>query len=209
MKKHTLNETTTNDTKTNEAVATNESRRRQHLHLIIAQALGMLTGAALFACAWFYGSEETAEEEMWLLPFLSLAMMILFRLVTRLFQVLRMKLGRRLYDTITGKAYIAPRNILAAFAAYVIAATVVMAGSGYLSGMVNFALLAEGASAVTIWARVIVAGMMVLLTTVYLLYRDIHYVCTAGAGTTVLPVRKLYIIAMIALAVVHAVCQVL
>ena len=64
MKKHTLNETTTNDTKTNEAVATNESRRRQHLHLIIAQILGTLAGAALFACSYFYDGETAAKEEI-------------------------------------------------------------------------------------------------------------------------------------------------
>lgn len=43
MKKHTLNETATNDTKTNEAAAINESRRRQHLHLIIVQILLIFT----------------------------------------------------------------------------------------------------------------------------------------------------------------------
>ena len=195
----------TSNTYPEETAAVRENRRRQHLHLIIAQILGAVAGAALFACACSYGDEATVEENAVLLAFLPLAMMILFRLVTRLFQILRVKLGRKLYDAITGRTYIAHRNILAVFLAYVIAAAAVSAGSGYIGSMAQFALLAEGVSAVTLWVRVAASCMMVLLTTVYLLYRDIHYVCTAGTGSMSLSIRKMYIIMMVVFAAVDVV----
>lgn len=187
-----------------------ENRRKQHLHLIIAQILGILAGIALVWAAYKSSSDNTPMWEIAVyVLFFSFAFMVLFRLILRVFQKLRFALGRRLYDAVTGQEYIAPRNILAGFLSYVVSAPVVASASSYIGGMAQFALDAEGVTSVILWIEAIFPVIMLLLTTAYLLYRDIDYVRTAGVGSVFTgKVRKMYFIAMAVLALIVIICMI-
>lgn len=182
-----------------------ENRRKQHLHLIVAQILGLIAGIALVWAAYKSSTSAPLWEIVACLLIFPFAFLILFRLVVRVFQKLRMVLGRRVYDAATGQEYIVPRNILAGFLSYVVAAPLVASASSFIGSMAQFALDAEGITSVLLWIEVGCATAMLLLTTIYLLYRDIDYVRTAGVGSVSDKVRKGYLFTMLALALVIAI----
>ena len=133
----------------------------------------------------------------------------LFRLTVRVFQKLRITLGRQYYDVATGETYIAPRNILAGFLAYVIAAGLVGGVSGMTGAFGEAALVAEGLIAILSWIRMGTVCAMVLWTTFYLLCRDIDYVRTNGEGSDKKKLRTVYFVTLIALAIVFVACNVI
>lgn len=186
-----------------------ENRRKQHLHLIIAQILGVIAGIALVWAACQYGESVPLWEIVICLLAFSVSFMVLFRLVVRVFQKLRMALGRRIYDAATGQVYIVPRNILAGFLSYVVAGPIVASASSYIGNALQFALDAEGMASMISWVEAICAIIMLLLMTVYLLYRDIDYVRTAGVGSAPDKIRKTYLTIMAALALVTCICAII
>lgn len=208
-KNYILDELNYDESPTVEKMIFFENRRKQHLHLIIAQILGVIAGIALVWAA-YKSSDNTPLWEiavcLLIFPFFFL---VLFRLVVRVFQKLRIALGRRVYDAATGQEYIIPRNILAGFLSYVVAAPTVASFSSYIGTVAQFALDAEGMTSVILWIEVICAGMMLLLTSVYLLYRDIDYVRTAGVGAVPDKIRKAYIITTVALALIVVICVII
>lgn len=208
-KKYVLNQLNFDETPTAEEMIFFENRRKQHLHLIIAQILGVIAGIALVWVACRSSDNTPVWEIVAYLLIFPFFFLVLFRLVVRVFQKLRMVLGRRVYDVATGQQYIAPRNILAGFLSYVVAAPVVASASSYIGTMAQFALDAEGMTSVILWLEVICAAIMLLLTAIYLMYRDIDYVRTAGVGSVPNKIRKIYLITMAALALVAVICMII
>jgi len=211
MKNNILDELNLDTTPTAEELLFYENRRKQHLHLIIAQLLGILAGIALVWAACKSSSDSTPMWEIAVyVLFFSFSFMVLFRLFLRVFQKLRFALGRRVYDAATGQEYIAPRNILAGFLSYVVSAPVVASASSYIGGMAQFALDTEGVTSVIFWIEAICPVIMLLLTTAYLLYRDIDYVRTAGVGSFFAKtVQKMYFITIAVLALIIIICVIL
>ena len=167
-KNYILDELNYDESPTVEEVIFFENRRKQHLHLIIAQILGVLAGIALVWAAYKSSDNTPLWEIVAYLLIFPFFFLVLFRLVVRVFQKLRMALGRRVYDAATGQEYIIPRNILAGFLSYAVAAPVVASFSSYIGTVAQFALDAEGMTSVILWIEVICAAMMLLLTSVYL-----------------------------------------
>ena len=208
-KKYVLDELNIDETPTVEEMIFYENRRKQHLHLIIAQILGVIAGVALVWAAYKSSDNTPLWEIVAYLLIFPFFFLVLFRLVVRVFQKLRMALGRRVYDAATGQEYIIPRNILAGFLSYVVAAPIVASSSSYIGTVAQFALDAEGMTSMILWIEVICAAMMLLLTSVYLLYRYIDYVRTAGIGAVPDKIRKAYFITMVALALIVITCVVI
>lgn len=208
-KNYILDELNYDESPTVEEMIFFENRRKQHLHLIIAQILGVIAGIALVWAACGYSDNTPVWEIAAYLLIFPFFFLVLFRLVVRVFQKLRMALGRRVYDAATGEEYIIPRNILAGFFSYVVAAPVVASFSSYIGTVAQFALDAEGMTSVVLWIEVICAAIMLLLTSVYLLYRDIDYVRTAGVGSVPDKIRKAYLITMVALALIIIICVII
>lgn len=208
-KNYILDELNYDESPTVEEMIFFENRRKQHLHLIIVQILGVLAGIALVWVACRSSDNTPLWEIVAYLLIFPFFFLVLFRLVVRVFQKVRMALGRRVYDAATGQEYIIPRNILAGFLSYVVAAPVVASVSSYIGTVAQFALDAEGMTSVFLWMEVICAAMMLLLTSVYLLYRDIDYVRTAGVGAVSDKIRKAYIITMVALALIVVICVII
>lgn len=112
-REYVLDELNFDETPTVEEMIFFENRRKQHLHLIIAQILGVIAGIALVWAACKYSDNTPLWEIVAYLLIFPFFFLVLFRLVVRVFQKLRMALGRRVYDAATGQEYIIPRNILA------------------------------------------------------------------------------------------------
>ena len=208
-REYVLDELNFDETPTVEEMIFFENRRKQHLHLIIAQILGVIAGIALVWAACKCSDNTPLWEIVAYLLIFPFFFLVLFRLVVRVFQKLRMALGRRVYDAATGQEYIIPRNILAGFLSYVVAAPIVASSSSYIGTVAQFALDAEGMTSVILWIEVICAAMMLLLTSVYLLYRDIDYVRTVGVGAVPDKIRKAYIITMATLALIVVICVII
>lgn len=208
-REYVLDELNYDESPTVEEMIFFENRRKQHLHLIIAQILGVLAGIALVWAACRSSDNTPLWEIVAYLLIFPVFFLVLFRLTLRMFQKLRMVLGRRVYDVATGQQYIAPRNILAGFLSYVVAAPIVASASSYIGTMAQFALDAEGMISVILWIEVICAAIMLLLTTIYLLYRDIDYARTAGVGSVPNKIRKIYLITMAALALIVVICVII
>lgn len=135
-----------------------EKRRREHLTLLIVQVIGAILGVVAVVT-----DDNTLLEMLAGLLVMPLACAGLLRLIVRTFQIVRMNFGQRFYDS-DGNYYVVPRNGLGAIA--------------------SFAAVGLLISAITAFAQVghtldIAAPMMGLIE-IFLLYRDIKIVRTAG-----------------------------
>ena len=147
-----------------------EKRRREHLHLLIIQGIGALLGAIIVITSGYDLLRVLAGFVV-----MPLSCAGILRLLVRTFQVVRMKLGYKIYDG-AGNYYIVPKN-----------------GLGIIGSVIALGLFT---SIFTGFARVENASEIILLLMgiieVFLLYRDIVIVRTFGFGRVSLKVAIVF-----------------
>lgn len=154
-----------------------EKRRRENLTLLIVQAIGAILGVIAVIT-----DDHTLLEMLAGFLVMPLACAGFLRFFVRTFQVVRMKLGQRIYDEV-GNYYVVPRN-----------------GLGVVGCFVAFGLFT---CVLTELAPVkhttdILVVMMGLIE-IFLLYRDIKIVCTAGCGGASINVVIVFAVIMLVL----------
>lgn len=160
-----------------------ENRRLDHLRLLIVQGIGAALGLLAVVTSDY-------ELRKMLAGFLvmPLACAGLLRFFVRTFQIVRMKLGHKIYDG-AGNYYVVPRNGLGVIGCFVI------------FGL--FTCILTGVAHVEYAAEIIM--LMMGLIEVFLLYTDIKIVRTAGRGRASLNVIIAFAATIFVLSVIVAV----
>lgn len=160
-----------------------EKRRREHLTLLIVQAIG-----AIFGVIAVVTDDHTLLEMLAGFLVMPLACAGFLRFFVRTFQVVRMKLGQRIYDE-AGNYYVVPRN-----------------GLGVVGCFVAFGLFTcvlTGVAHIEYAAEII---MLILgIIEVFLLYTDIKIVRTAGCGKASLNIVIVFTAVIVVLSAIVAI----
>ena len=160
-----------------------ENRRREHTLLLIVQVIGAILGVLAVAT-----DDHTLLEMLAGFLVMPLACAGFLRFFVRTFQIVRMKLGHKIYDGV-GNYYTLPRN-----------------GLGIVCCFVAFGLFTcvlTGVAHVKYAAEMIM--LMLGVVEVFLLYADIQIVCTAGCGSVSRNVIILFAAIMLVLSGIVAV----
>lgn len=183
MNQYILDEINANDRLRYEQQILWDNKRKQHLHLLIAQILGFIAGIVVVILAYMSSSELSVAETLPLLLIFPIAFLMIFRLATRMFQILRIKVGRHIYSVDTGETYVVPRNVLAAFLAYIITGSAVGVSASILGSATEIALEGNVIDKIAGVAMGITFLGLMAVVAVYFFYGDLDYVRTQGAGT--------------------------
>lgn len=154
-----------------------EKRRREHLTLLIVQVIGAILGVVAVVT-----DDNTLLEMLAGFLVMPLACAGFLRFFARTFQIVRMKLGHKIYDE-TGNYYVVPRN-----------------GLGVVGCFVAFGLFTcvlTELSPVKYATDILV--VMMGLVEIFLLYRDIKIVRTAGCGGASINVVIVFAVIMLVL----------
>lgn len=154
-----------------------EKRRREHLTLLIVQAIGAILGVVAVI-----SDDSTFVEMLAGFVVMPLACAGFLRFFVCTFQIVRMKLGQKIYDG-TGSYYVVPRNALGVVGCFV--------AFGLFTCVLTKLAPVKHATDILV--------VMMGLVEIFLLYRDIKIVRTAGCGGASINVVIVFAVIMLVL----------